>query len=168
MKHMWSEEELQALIEEQGGSGGGSGGSTLDDIVDSKGNKRFIEGNGLADAEGMIAKSTKWVLNGSDLIIELAGSFMQDILATTPLAYYELPEWISNKITPLATVDGSGFITPFTSNIATTEKSVDIQGALLKMGNMLIFTLINNLSVSTFNGVPAFFRFTCHLIIDTK
>ena len=31
MKHMWSEEELQALIEEQGGSGGngGSGGGKL-------------------------------------------------------------------------------------------------------------------------------------------
>ena len=44
MRHMWSEEELQALIEEQGGSGG-SGGSEVHLFVHSilgEQNERFI------------------------------------------------------------------------------------------------------------------------------
>ena len=171
MKHMWSEEELQALIEEQGGSGGGSGGSTLNDIVDSKGNKRFIEGNGIASTEdvaGMTASSTKWVLNGSDLIIEFAGSFSQDVIGQTQLAIYEMPEWIANKITPLAEVSGMGIVSPLSYNVATTDNSLDVKVMLLKVQNYLSFALITNLSVSIFNGQPAFFRFICHLTIDSK
>ena len=44
MKHMWSEEELQALIEEQGGSGGSSGSEVhlyIHSILGDK-NERFI------------------------------------------------------------------------------------------------------------------------------
>lgn len=171
MKHMWSEEELQALIEEQGGSGGGSGGSTLEDIVDSKGNKRFIEGNGTAyteDVVGMTTSSTKWTLNGNDLILELAGTFSQDVTGQTQLAIYEMPEWISNKITILKEVSGMGVVTPLSFNVATTENSIDVKVMLLKMQNYLSLALINNLSVSIFNGVPASFRFICHLIIGTN
>ena len=167
MKHMWSEEELQALIEEKGGGGS----STLENIVDSKGNKRFVEGNGIAyteDIAGMTASSTKWALNGTDLIIELAGSFTQDVNGQTQLAIYEMPEWISNKITTLAQVSGMGVVSPLSFNVATTEKSVDIKVMLLKIQNYLAFALIDNLSVSIFNGIPAFFRLTCHLIIDNK
>ena len=149
----------------------GGSGSNLNNIVDSNGNLRFIEGNGIAyteDVVGMTASSTKWTLNGNDLIIELAGSFTQDVTGQTQLAIYEMPEWISNKITTLAQVSGMGIVSPLSFNVATTEKSLDIKVMLLKLQNYLSFALIDNLSVSIFNGVPAFFRFTCHLIIDSN
>ena len=163
MKRMYSEEELLEIIPK--------GVSTLDDIVDSKGNKRFIEGNGIAytdDVVGMTASSTKWVLNGEDLILEFAGSFSQDVTGQTQLAMYEMPEWISNKINTLAEVSGMGIVSPLSFNVATTEKSVDIKVVLLKLQNYLSFALIDNLSTSIFNGIPAFFRLTCHLIIDNE
>ena len=168
MKHMWSEEELQTLIEEQGGSGGAS---TLEDIVDSKGNKRFVKGEGIAytdDVVGMTAKSTKWILNGYDLMLEFAGSFSQDVNGQTQLALYEMPEWISNKIMPLEEVSGMGIVSPLSYNVATIENSVDVKVMLLKIQNYLSFALIDNLNVSVFHGTPAFFRFTCHLIIDSE
>ena len=167
MKRMYSEEELQDLIKEQGGSGG----STLDDIVDSKGNKRFIEGNGTPyteDVPGMTASSTKWTLNGEDLILEFAGSFTQDVTGQTQLAMYEMPQWIANKITTLREISGMGIVSPLSFNVATTETSVDVKVMLLKVQNYLSFALINNLSVASFNGEPAFFRFICHLTIDSK
>ena len=165
MKRMYSEEELQDLIKEQDGS------STLNDIVDSKGNKRFIEGNGTPyteDVPGMTASSTKWVLNGEDLILEFAGSFSQDVTGQTQLAIYEMPQWISNKIVPLAQVSGMGIVSPLSYNVATTDASLDIKVMLLKVQNYLSFALINDLSVASFNGQPAFFRFICHLTIDSK
>ena len=148
----------------------GSGGN-LNNIVDSNGNPRFIEGNGTAyteDVVGMTASSTKWTLNGNDLILEFAGSFSQDVTGQTQLAIYEMPVWIANKITTLKEVSGMGIVSPLSYNVATTDNSLDIKVMLLKLQNYLSFALINNLSVSIFNGQPAFFRFTCHLIIDSN
>ena len=148
----------------------GSGGN-LNDIVDSNGNPRFISGNGTAyteDVVGMTASSTKWVLNGNDLILELAGTFSQDVTGQTQLASYEMPQWISNKITILKEVSGMGIVSPLSYNVATTDNSLDVKVMLLKIQNYLSFALINNLSVSIFNGVPASFRFICHLIIDSN
>ena len=116
----------------------------------------------------MTASSTKWTLNGNDLILEFAGSFSQDVNGQTQLAIYEMPEWIANKITPLQEVSGMGVVSPLSFNVATTEKSIDIKVMLLKLQNYLSLALIDNLSVSIFNGIPAFFRLTCHLIIDSK
>ena len=146
-------------------------GSNLNNIVDSNGNLRFIWGNGIAyteDVVGMTASSTKWTLNGNDLILELAGTFSQDVTGQTQLATYEMPEWISNKITILKEVSGIGIVAPLSYNVATTENSLDVKVMLVKVQNYLSFALINNLSLSIFNGVPASFRFTCHLLIDSN
>ena len=100
MKHMWSEEEIQGLIEEQGGSGG----STLDDIVDSKGNPRFIEGNGtLATIEGVTSSYNKWSLSGTNLMIMSIITLGTGITinAGEDILYFELPQWILDKIYPI-------------------------------------------------------------------
>lgn len=159
------EYSYRLLDEESGGS------NLIDDIVDLKGNKRFVKGEGIAyteDVVGMTAKSTKWTLNGNNLILEFAGTFSQDVTGQTQLATYEIPEWISNKITVLEEVSGMGIVSPLSYNVATTEKSLDVKVMLLKLQNYLSLALIDNLSVSIFNGVPASFRFICHLIIDSE
>ena len=150
---------------EQSGSG-----SNLNNIVDSNGNLRFIEGNGTAyteDVVGMTASSTKWVLNGNDLILELARSFTQDVNGQPTIATFELPEWILNKITPLNNGELQ-IITPLSFNISSTTNYTNVNVTLLKLGNLLAFSLMDDISLSSFNGNPVFFRFTSHLIIDSN
>ena len=101
MKHMWSEEEIQSLIEEQGGSGG-SGGSTLDNIVDKNGNKRFIEGNGTLESDrDFNSKYCKWSLSGTHLMCVLSASLSANtILGAGTLATFTVPDYIGSKIIP--------------------------------------------------------------------
>ena len=94
----------QALIEEQGGSGGGgeSGSSNLSDIVDSKGNKRFIEGNGIADNTKIDSSYCKWSLSGTHLMIVLAGKYIvNSVRDQTVLAQYDVPSFILDKVYPV-------------------------------------------------------------------
>ena len=109
MKHMWSEEEIQELIEEQGGSGG-SGSSTLDGIVDSKGNKRFIEGDLTLlltpeemERYGATIKYSKWSLSGTHLMIVACLSFTKATQQTPDIKMFavNLPNWIKEKIKPV-------------------------------------------------------------------
>ena len=106
MKHMWSEEELQTLIEEQGGSGGS--GSTLDDIVDSNGNKRFVEGVlPVIPIEGLTYLYNKWSLSGTHLMIVLlfANYTNSDVnVSNQTLFSIAFPDYIENKI--ISTTDG--------------------------------------------------------------
>lgn len=138
MKHMWSEEELQNLIEEQGGSGGGS--SILENIVDSKGNKRFIGGNGTSTADNSITiYNAKWVLNGNNLIFEILGLINSAITSTRmKICEFTLPEFITNKINDMnglvdmpqgIAIDNEGIAYPFYSSVE-------------KLGNSISFFLI--------------------------
>ena len=86
------------LLDEESG---GSGGSTLDDIVDSKGNKRFIEGNLIVkNKPGLTITYNKWSLSGTHLMLVLCIEYdtaaifeVNEIFATV-----ELPNYIINKI----------------------------------------------------------------------
>ena len=87
------------LLDEESG---GSGTITLDDIVDSQSNNRFIEGVGVADnVDGITIISSKWKLNGKNLIFEIMGSFNKAVSSNTRICRFILPEWLSNKISPL-------------------------------------------------------------------
>ena len=101
MKHMWSEEELQNLIEEQGGSGG----STLDNIVDSKGNKRFVSGEMTFDPNNAYFLTemiySKWSLSGTHIMfvgIIKAKDSSQTFTLGNPIFSSILPDYINNKI----------------------------------------------------------------------
>lgn len=102
MKHMWSEEELQNLIEEQGGSGGGS--SILENIVDSNGNKRFVEGNVIGKyhtPSHITFTYGKWSLSGTHLMIVLFFTIntTSKITQMADLCQgIEIPKWIVDKL----------------------------------------------------------------------
>lgn len=133
MKHMWSEEELQTLIEEQGGSGGSS--SILENIVDSKGNKRFIGGNGTSTADNSITiTNAKWVLNGNNLIFEILGLINNAITNTRmKICEFTLPEFITNKINDIhglvdltqgKAIDNEEVIYSFYSSVEKLDNSI--------------------------------------------
>ena len=156
MKHMWSEEELQSLIEEQGGSGGGSGGSTLEDIVDSKGNKRFIEGEGINSTNPNITTLyNRWSLSGTHLMCVLVfkiGSV--NINKNEVLSKYVLPEFIRNKI--ITADDDTALVTRVYAG--ANNLRVDI----IKVGNELKFLNMGDTYVNSW------YRIQCDLLIDSK
>ena len=70
-------------------------------LFDSNGNFRFIVGEGTPlNVSGMTIISSKWSLNGSNLMFEILGTFSKNVSAGTDLCMFTLPEWITNEIVP--------------------------------------------------------------------
>ena len=144
--------------------GGGSAIVTLDDIVDSRGNKRFIEGNGTpATVTGFTPTYCKWSLSGTHLMCVLAGSLKNTTAfpANTSIVTFELPEYILNKIYPV-----------WDNNIAFVDINTIYGGGttltykvLLKKNNNSIY-LENFSSISIVNDSN--FRVRIDLLIDAS
>ena len=102
---MWSEEEIQDLIEEQGGSGGTI---TLDDIADKNGNKRFVSGE-MTFANNVYINTAmiyaKWSLSGTHIMfvgIIKTKSNQQKFSLGNPIFSITLPDYINNKIVEIS------------------------------------------------------------------
>lgn len=68
-------------------------------LFDKDGHFRFIEGNGTpANVNGMTVISSKWSLNGSNLMFEINGSFSKNVAAYQNICTFVIPQWISNKL----------------------------------------------------------------------
>lgn len=77
----------------------------MTNIVDSQGNKRFIEGNGVAvtAVDGLTLTYNKWSLSGSHIMFVLVGTFANatELAINTDLVSFTLPTWLLNKIIPV-------------------------------------------------------------------
>ena len=84
----------------------GGGGATLEDIVDSAGNKRFIEGDGETSITAFTNLYKKWSLSGSHLMCVFAGKnesgSSYQIDSGTTVCDFSVPDWILNKIYPIS------------------------------------------------------------------
>ena len=92
MKHMWSEEEIQAFKKD------------ISNLVDSKGNPRFVEGDGVGlTQEGVTILYCKWGLAGTHLMFVVAGSVANGtkILNSVNWATFNIPKFIKDKIYPV-------------------------------------------------------------------
>ena len=90
MKRMWSEEEIQNFKKD------------ISNLVDSKGNPRFIEGEGTpATIEGFTSTYCKWSLSGTHLMLVLAGNVENETTLSGFIVTFALPEYIMNKIYPI-------------------------------------------------------------------
>lgn len=79
-------------------------GMNIIQLVDSKGNPRFIEGNGtLATIEGVTSSYNKWSLSGTNLMIMSIITLDSGVTinADEDVLYFELPQWILDKIYPI-------------------------------------------------------------------
>lgn len=73
----------------------------MENIVDSKGNKRFIEGDvNVATISGLTPIYSKWSLSGSHLMIVVTCAVDNGTLLSEKLADVEVPDFILNKIYP--------------------------------------------------------------------
>lgn len=142
---------------------GGGGGATLDDIVDSQGNKRFIEGDGENKVFSNINnKYCKWSLSGTHLMLVFGGelSSKTSVSGGDSICDFILPEYIYNKIFPLLS---TGIITFKDFKLRKLGQSdIDIYTYLIKKNNKI--SIESNTS-GTFNSGYSF-RFEFDLLID--
>ena len=152
MKHMWSEEELQ----EQ---------TRIENLVDSKGRNRFILGNGNpANVSGMTIISSKWTLNGNDLIFEIIGYTTKNIPYNTKICTFNLPAWVTEKITEIS----SNVVDMPRYNLFTADGGGTTTALLITKNN-------DSIDFTTANGITfpeaeqqAVFKFVYSVIIDNE
>lgn len=134
------------------------GGATLDDIVDSQGNKRFIEGEGSSSLEGITIKYNKWSLSGTHLMLVLSFVTTGAITSYSILATYNLPDYILNKIVAVAFND-----LVCEKNETSMDANIELRKFQLKKQN-------NEIKMVTFSSISAGreFRVQMDLLIDSE
>ena len=147
----------------------GGGGASLADIVDSNGNKRFVEGS-LTEpfVTGLTYTYNKWSLSGTHLMIVLAGSLVKSgtINANTTLASVVLPDYINDKIVPL---NRDGVIAKKSETLysyVSGNATMDIQ--FIKNTQGAIFIAITNSVTNPSTNWSADFRVQLDLLIDSE
>ena len=141
------------------------GGATLDDIVDSQGNKRFIEGNGtVGTVQGLTPTYNKWSLSGTHLMCVLAAhvDIGSHIYNNTTIASFEVPVYIGNKIFPV----WNDNITRTKLNIWSTGGSLSQIDVYVKYSNNVI-SIVYSGSQYDFS-FESNFRFQVDLLIDSE
>lgn len=150
MKHMWSEEEIQEQAK-------------IENLVDSKGRNRFIEGVGVPEnVDGMTIISSKWELNGKNLIFEILGSLNKNVPSNTTICRFNLPEWIANKLT-LAVAN----LIDLTYNVIAfiDGGASPLYVLIYKYSNALDFVISSGASSISTTG---YFKIRYNIIIDNE
>lgn len=137
----------------------------IEALVDSNGNARFIGGNGTPqNVSGMTVVSSKWVLNGTNLIFEIIGNTTKNIPYNTKICTFNLPAWVASKIVQLS----SNVVDVPRYNLVTGDGG-GVTTALIvgKNNNDVDFTTMNGITFPESEG-QAFFKFTYSMIIDNE
>ena len=119
----------------------------IEALVDSNGNNRFIGGNGTSgNVSGLTIASSKWVLNGTNLIFEILGTFSGNLSGFDILSSFTLPEWVANKIvTPVSNiVDILNCLMVSTKDVS----GITIKVQITKSGDNIYFTNMTNINIS--------------------
>ena len=150
MKRMYSEEELLEV-------------SSTENLVDSKGRNRFIVGNGdPTSITGMTISSSKWTLNGNNLVFEILGSFSGSLSGFDVLSSFTLPEWVTNKIvTPVSNV-----VDILTCDMVSTKdaSSIHTKVQVTTDGINIYFTNVTNININDLS----IFKIRYNIIIDNE
>ena len=150
MKRMYSEEELLEA-------------TNTENLVDSKGRNRFIVGNGNPGSlSGLTIASSKWTLNGNNLIFEILGTVSGNLTGFNILSTFTLPEWIANKIVTPA----SNVVDILTCKMISIEDAsgTDIRVQVTKSGVDIFFTNVTNITIQDIS----IFKIRYNIIIDNE
>ena len=133
----------------------------IEALVDSNGNFRFIIGNGKAGSlSGMTLASSKWTLNGNNLVFEILGSFSGNLSGFNILSIFTLPDWIVNKIV----MPVSNIVDVLTCQMISTKDAsgTSIRVQVTKDGNNIFFTNVTNINIDDMS----IFKIRYNIIID--
>lgn len=133
----------------------------IEALVDSNGNQRFMVGNGNSGSlVGMTVASSKWTLNGNNLIFEILGTFSGDLTGHNILSIFTLPEWVANKIvTPV-----SNIVDILTCQMIAMHDAgiTNIVLQVTKSDNTIFFTNISTMPIRE----QSIFKIRYNIIID--
>lgn len=154
MKHMWSEEEIQSFKKD------------ISNLVDSKGNPRFVEGEGTyTNKTGVTISYCKWSLSGTHLMCVLAGSIASGTTfqANEWACTFDVPQFIYDKV---VVTFGSNLIeiknTPlYASNWATQIMAFQLRKDTANVNLNIRFGELTLTEDRTF-------RLQCDLLIDSE
>lgn len=154
-KRMVPEYLIKGLEEAYAKTSGGTGSTInlLENIVDSKGNKRFIEGEGTPvtpSPTGITITKTFWSLSGTHLILVVLGSAANGTIVAdgTSLAKFYLPKYIFDKIEAVWSTNGVAS-TNFTY-VSDTWSTQDAKAAIIKdTDNLTITTAYGGTTLTT-------------------
>ena len=143
-------------------SGKISGKISFENIEDSEGNKRFIEGNGTpATITGVTSAYCKWSLSGSHLMFVYAGTCDDEtVLPAEDLVTFELPSWILSKIYPVFDTNKIAIIP--VKLYGSDWQTQDANLIVLKYQNYIIFYLTSSVTLNADRS----FRIQFDLLID--
>lgn len=142
----------------------------FENIIDSQGHKRFVEGNVSIIANlAEISPFAHWSLSGTHLMLVLCVYNTTDeditISGASELAHIDLPEWIANKIYPMGSSSHvehkSGIKGLYPSTLSQSLASVE--SYLLKDNNRLYIQGVNAKFESGF-----YYRIEFDLLIDNE
>lgn len=143
----------------------GGGGATLDDIVDSAGNKRFVEADGTVVTEDskFTPSYCRWSLSGTHLMCVLAGTVTANVYIgmTVSMANFTLPSYIGSKIFPVYRKALENRVIPIHDGNGTVQQSVTFQ--FQYENNVISFVPQADIHVTT----DGYFRIQFDLLIDS-
>ena len=146
----------------------------MSNIVDSHGNKRFVEDNITLSKEaitdGLTLAYGKWSLSGSHLMIVLGVEVARNVASSSPyLAIITLPPYIANKIRPI--ISGGGEIidaksAPLINEGSYSISSTNVSCSLRKWTSTQLMLEKNEIVADITNNRA--FRFQFDLLIDSE
>ena len=130
-------------------------------LFDSNGNFRFIAGEGTPrDITGLTIASSKWALNGNNLMFEILGTFTGSLSGFDILSIFTIEDWIANKIvTPV-----NNIVDIITCDMISIKdaSATHVRLQVTKSGNNIYFTNATNINVND----ASIFKIRYNIIID--
>ena len=130
-------------------------------LFDNDGNFRFIAGEGtLRDVTGLTIASSKWALNGNNLMFEILGTFTGSLSGFDILSIFTIEDWIANKIvTPV-----NNIVDIITCSMISIKdaSATTVRLQVTKSGNNIYFTNATNTNVND----TSIFKIRYNIIID--
>ena len=136
---------------------------TLNNVVDSYGNPRFIEGEGTpATITGFTATQCKWSLSGTHLMLTLAGTIANGtaITSSVHMADYVMPQFIVDKIQTLTGV----FIEFKNTNMRASTLGIQNVEFVARKTTTGVYLTISDVTLTADRN----FRIQFDLLIDSK
>ena len=164
-KRMVPEYLVKGLEEAYTKTSGGTGSTInlMENIVDSKGNKRFVEGTlDVKSITGFTFSYSRFSLCGTHLMIVLAGSAVNgtSISNGLELADVTLPNWIKNKIKTV----WSSIVEAKTVSFTATDWSTQTIIVALQKTTVVKILAANNVTLTEDRN----FRIQFDLLIDNE
>ena len=155
---MWTDREVRSMAVDSVENK--SNLKVFENIVDKDGHKRFIEDDITLEAqEGLTSTYAKWALSGSHLLIVIAGTVTNGSTINGKMCDIDLPQWIKDKIIPIA----SNVVSTYTLSLRSSDNTTQgVWCALYKTGDDKVQVHTGSLTLTADRN----FRAEFDLLID--